>query len=258
MGTILFGDVVFGPLKSRRLGSSLGVNLLPRKGKLCNFDCLYCECGFNENGLKDREIPGKELVAEALQSKLKELSSDGIGVDSITFSGNGEPTMHPEFPWITGRAISLRDEFMPSAKVSVLTNGSRVGVKKIAEALLKVDNPIIKIDSAFEKTIKLINRPSYPYSLDKIVADLVPFRKKFVLQTMFLRGVYDGVIIDNTTEEEISEWQKLVLKIDPGRIMIYTIDRETPARNLEKVSIAQMEGYVAPLIEKGYEVSISG
>ncbi|MDD2424713.1 MAG: radical SAM protein [Bacteroidales bacterium] len=258
MGTILFSDIVFGPLKSRRLGSSLGINLLPRKGKLCNFDCLYCECGFNADGKGDPAVPEKELVIAALLSKLKELSINNISIDSITFSGNGEPTMHPGFSEIVESAISLRDMLTPAAKVSVLTNGSRLGVRKVSEALLKTDNPIIKIDSGFEKTVNLINRPLYPYSTKQVIENLDFFRKKFVLQTMFVRGIYRGQIIDNTTPEEISAWQKLVTEIEPREIMIYTIDRETPAKNLEKVSVEDMEMYAAPLLKRGYKVTISG
>jgi len=258
MGTILFSDIVFGPIKSRRLGSSLGVNLLPRHGKWCNFDCLYCECGFNKDGMQDKEIPGKEIVLDALKTKIIELAKVNTVVDSITFSGNGEPTMHPDFPEILEVTLLLRNKFMPSAKVSVLTNGSRLGNKAVANALLKADNPIIKIDSANEETISLLNRPNFQHSLSETVDLLKNFRHKFVLQTMFLRGEFQGKKIDNTTEKEINLWHKLVLQIQPREIMIYTIDRETPAKNLEKITVDEMEKIAAPLSATGYKITISG
>ncbi len=258
MGTILFSDIVFGPIKSRRLGSSLGVNLLPRHGKWCNFDCLYCECGFNKDGLLDKELPGKDLVLDALKAKITELAKDDTVVNSITFSGNGEPTMHPDFPEILEGTLLLRNKFMPSAKVSVLTNGSRLANQTVAKALFKADNPIIKIDSANEETISLLNRPGFKYSLPETVDLLNNFRHRFVLQTMFLRGEFQGNKIDNTTENEINLWQKLVLQIQPREIMIYTIDRETPAGNLEKVTIDEMEKIAAPLSATGYKITISG
>ncbi len=258
MGTILFSDIVFGPIKSRRLGSSLGVNLLPRHGKWCNFDCLYCECGFNKDGKQDKEIPGKEMVLNALREKIAELVKDNTAVDSITFSGNGEPTMHPDFPEILEGTLLLRNNLIPSAKVSVLTNGSILGNEAVANALLKADNPIIKIDSANEETISLLNRPNFKYSLSETVDLLKKFRHRFVLQTMFLRGEFQGKKIDNTTETEVALWQRLVLQIHPREIMIYTIDRETPASNLEKITVDEMKKISAPLLATGYKITISG
>jgi len=258
MGTILFNDIVFGPIRSRRLGTSLGVNLLPRLGKWCNFDCLYCECGFNKDGKGDRTIPSSDQVIDALQEKLKKLANNKTSIDTITFSGNGEPTMNPDFAAIIRRTLVLRETYVPGTKVSVLTNGSNLGDEGTAEALMSVDNAIIKIDSAIEKTINLINRPSFPYSLERMVENLRPFRNRFVLQTMFLKGEFEGMAVDNTTKEETAEWLKLVERISPREIMMYTLDRETPAKNLTKVSTSEMEKIAAPLIEKGYKITISG
>ena len=258
MSTILFNEIVFGPIHSRRLGSSLGVNLLPRYGKWCNFDCLYCECGFNADGKSDKSLPKAADVKAALEDKLSTIHKEGGNIDTITFSGNGEPTMHPDFPAIIDYALELRNRFFPNAKVSVLSNASRIGVPEVADALLKVDNAILKIDSAFEETTMQIDRPQFHYSLENLKKGLNPFRGKFVLQTMFLRGEYNGAVVDNTTEREVSAWQKLAEEIEPREIMVYTIDRETPAHNLEKVSVAQMEEFTAPLVKKGYKVSVSG
>ncbi len=256
--TILFNEIVFGPIKSRRLGVSLGVNLLPLHGKWCNFDCIYCECGFNKDGKGDLCLPTREEVANAMEAKFKNHDPSIGNIDTITFSGNGEPTMHPEFSKIIVETLELRKKFAPQAKVSVLTNGSRIGVKDVAEALLKVDNAIIKIDSALDGTVYAIDRPVFNYSVENMVAMLAPFKGKFVLQTMFLRGESPDGIIDNTTTEEVEAWYKLVRRIDPREIMIYTIDRETPLKSLQKVSVSQMEEIAAPLRAQGYKVSVSG
>lgn len=258
MSTILFNEIVFGPLKSRRLGVSLGVNLLPLNGKWCNFDCIYCECGFSKNGKEDKRLPSVQEVKEALILKLRDHDHTIGKIDTITFSGNGEPTMHPNFTEIIKIALELRDRYAKEAKVSVLTNGSMIDKPLVAEALLSVDNAIIKIDSAFNKTVNLIDRPLYNYSIDKLIKDLEIFRGKFVLQTMFLKGGEGDAIIDNSTPEDVTAWYSVVDKVEPREIMIYTIDRETPMEGLKKVSVKRMEEIASPLREKGYKVSVSG
>lgn len=258
MSTILFNQIIFGPVKSRRLGTSLGVNLSPQFGKLCSFDCLYCECGFNEDGRKDSRIPTLDEVKLALETKLSDYTKNVGKIDTITFSGNGEPTMHPKFGEIIDFTLKMRTKYAPDAKVSVLSNGSQVGKQNVADALLKVDNAILKIDSAFEATTMLMDRPQYKYSLAKLEENLVPFKGKFVLQTMFLRGEFEGNIIDNTTKVEVDAWRELAERVQPREIMIYTIDRDTPAKNLSKVSVAEMRQIAGPLMEKGYKVTISG
>ncbi|MFA6334058.1 MAG: radical SAM protein [Bacteroidales bacterium] len=258
MSTILFNDIIFGPIKSRRLGTSLGVNLLPKFGKWCSFDCLYCECGFNKDGKGDNKLPTLEQVKESLETRLKDYTTNVGRIDTITFSGNGEPTMHPDFAEIIDFTLEIRDRYAPKAKISVLSNASQIHKSKVLAALLKVDNPILKIDSAFEKTTKLIDRPQYEYSLENLIVYLVPLKNNFVLQTMFLKGEFDGNVVDNTTKEEVEAWRELVEAIEPREIMIYTIDRETPAANLQKVSVAEMEKIAAPLIKKGYNIKISG
>jgi len=257
MSTILFNEIVFGPVKSRRLGVSLGVNLLPRFGKWCNFDCIYCECGFNKDGKADITLPTVKEVEEALREKLVNHDKTIGAIDTITFSGNGEPTMHPAFSTIMDIALELRDKYAKEAKVSVLTNGSRAHIKEVAEGLMKVDNAIVKIDSANIETVGLIDRPQFNYSLEKIIEGLAPFKGKFVLQTMFLKGEFEGRLIDNTTPEEVESWYKVVERTQPREIMIYTIDRETPAKNLEKAGKERMEAIAAPLKAKGYKISIS-
>lgn len=258
MSTILFDQIIFGPISSRRLGSSLGVNLLPRHGKICSFDCLYCECGFNADGRGDNRMPTKEEFIDALFSKLKEIKASNGRIDTITFSGNGEPTLHPAFPEIITETLKMRRALFPLAKVSVLTNGSRIHIPEIRETLLSVDNAIIKLDSAFDSTVNQIDRPQYRYSVEETKKNLEPYKGKFVLQTMFLRGEYEGIAIDNTTPEEVAAWRKIAIEIEPREIMIYTIDRETPAKNLIKVSVEEMEQIAGPLKELGFKITISG
>lgn len=256
--SIFFDDIVFGPVKSRRLGVSLGINLLPRAGKVCNFDCIYCECGLNENGRKDTVLPSKDEVVTALERRLTEYCSDGGSIDTITFSGNGEPTLHPDFSSIVDKTLEIRAKYTPGAKVSVLTNGTMAARDEVKKALLKVDNAIIKIDSAFDETAKLIDRPQFDYSLKDVEYNLKAFEGSFVLQTMFLRGDSPYGKVDNTTRDEVEAWYELVERVNPRSVMIYTIDRETPVGGLEKVSVDELEKIAGGLRQKGFDVMVSG
>ncbi|MBQ5827175.1 MAG: radical SAM protein [Bacteroidales bacterium] len=258
MGTILFNHIIFGPIKSRRLGNSLGVNLLPKFGKWCSFDCIYCECGWNKDGKKDTTLPTKEEVFEAMSTRLHELSAEGTPVDTITFSGNGEPTMHPAFAQIIDFTLQLRDKLYPSAKVSVLTNASQLGKKEVRDALQKIDNPILKIDSPLEHLVEAINIPNAAYKLKDAIENIKLFNHNFILQTMFLKGVENGVEIDCTCREHVEAWQNLVRELAPREVMMYTIDRETPAKNLQKVSVEEMEAIAAPLVNEGFKIQIRG
>lgn len=258
MGTILFNHIIFGPIKSRRLGNSLGVNLLPKFGKWCSFDCIYCECGWNKDGKKDTTLPTKEEVFEAMSTRLHELSAEGTPVDTITFSGNGEPTMHPAFAQIIDFTLQLRDKLYPSAKVSVLTNASQLGKKEVRDALQKIDNPILKIDSPLEHLVEAINIPNAAYKLNDAIENIKLFNHNFILQTMFLKGVENGVEIDCTCKEHVEAWQNLVRELAPREVMMYTIDRETPAKNLQKVSVEEMEAIAAPLVNEGFKIQIRG
>lgn len=258
MGTILFNHIIFGPIKSRRLGNSLGVNLLPKFGKWCSFDCIYCECGWNKDGKKDTTLPTKEEVFEAMSTRLHELSAEGTPVDTITFSGNGEPTMHPAFAQIIDFTLQLRDKLYPSAKVSVLTNASQLEKKEVRDALQKIDNPILKIDSPLEHLVEAINIPNAAYKLKDAIENIKLFNHNFILQTMFLKGVENGVEIDCTCKEHVEAWQNLVRELAPREVMMYTIDRETPAKNLQKVSVEEMEAIAAPLVNEGFKIQIRG
>ena len=259
MSTILFSEIVFGPLHSRRLGSSLGMNLLPYDGKLCNFDCIYCECGFNKDFRTRTKLPSRENVKEALEDKLIKLKEEGTKIDVITFAGNGEPTMHPAFSGIIDDTIELRNKYTPHAKISVLSNGMAVHKQHIFEALQKVESPVLKLDSAFDETVRLIDRPNSPtYSVAKQVKLYKQFEGNFVLQTMFIRGSFEGQSVDNTTEEEVSAWLKLVEELNPREVMIYTIDRETPAKELKKAPLEVLNEIAEKVKQLGIKTNVAG
>ena len=249
-----FEDIVFGPIRSRRLGASLGVNLLPAKGKLCNFDCIYCECGWNRDGHEDTRFPDFDDVRMALETRISELSATGQQLDSITFSGNGEPTLHPAFPDIIDLVLALRDRYYPEAKVSVLSNATLVTRPAIVEALKKVDNPILKIDGPDDRTIGMMNIPSGHYRLAEIIDGLKTFEGNFILQTMFLRSPH----FDLSLKASLDAWMDIVRLLKPREIMVYTIDRETPDTSLRKYTVEEMTAFVRPLIDEGFKIQIRG
>lgn len=259
MATKLFDDCIFGPVKSRRLGISLGVNLLPSTGKLCNFNCIYCECGWTENESGQKLLYNKtETVIRRLEERLASMAGNGEPLDVITFAGNGEPTMHPDFPQIIDRTVELRNKYFPDAKIAVLSNATMIGKPAVREALLRIDRAILKIDSAFEETINALNMPRFPYSLRNMVEQMKAFHGELIIQTMFLRGEYNGRQIDNTTEKEVSAWLEIIREIKPRMVMIYTIDRDTPAQHLQKVSVEDLQKIADRVRALGIECSVSG
>lgn len=251
---MLFGSIVYGPIRSRRLGVSLGVNLMPIAAKLCTFDCVYCECGWNQPVLHPN-LPTREEVRAALESQL---SAAIEPIDVITFSGNGEPTLHPDFLGIIQDTCALRDQYCPKAKVSVLSNSTQLGRTDVIEALRLCDNRILKLDSAIDATMRLIDKPvNAQLTVKQIAQWLSIFDGDFTLQTCFLRGEYKGQIIDNTTPEELAAWYKMVDYLHPKQVMIYVIDRVTPLETLEKIPAETMEKIAIPLREKGIDVIVS-
>lgn len=253
---MLFRDIIYGPIKSRRLGISLGVNLLPLESKLCNFDCIYCECGWNRDNRSEKpRFNAREDVREALRATLSKMQSEGQLPDVITFAGNGEPTMHPDFESIIEDTIALRDEFAATAKVSVLSNATQLHREGVVRALHRVDNAILKLDSAIDATAHLINSPQGNYSVAKVVEHLERFGNDFVLQTMFLRGEYNGEHIDNTTEREFFAWAAVVEHLRPRSVMVYSIDRATPCQTLEKVSREELDKIADKVRALGIECS---
>lgn len=249
-----FDEIVFGPIFSRRLGSSLGVNILPSKGKLCNFDCIYCECGWNADGIAERRFPTLSEVESALSDKMEKLAAEGVPVDSITFSGNGEPTMNPDFAGIVDVTLRLRDRFYPDAKISVLSNATLLGRRTVVEALKKIDNPILKIDAADDRMISMINRPVGSYRLRNVMDSLKEFNGNFILQTMFLRSPE----FDMTAPDALAGWIEIVRELRPRQVMVYTIDRETPDKSLGKYTVEEMRGFVQPLVDEGFDVQVRG
>jgi len=255
---ILFDQIIFGPIQSRRLGLSLGVNLLPTDAKICSFDCLYCECGFNTT-MQESPIPSREDVYKALKTKLQEMLAANETPDVITFAGNGEPTLHADFEGIIDDTIQLRNEFCPTAKVSVLSNSTRVHKPKIFSALNKIDNNILKFDTAIDRTLQLLDRPTGKHiNVAWFIENLKKFEGRLIIQTMFLRGEYNGEKFDNTTDVEVDAWLNALKEIRPQQIMIYTIDRETPAKNLEKISQEELNLIAEKARELGFDVSVAG
>ena len=262
-------ETVFGPIFSRRLGSSLGINLLPEKGKICNFDCIYCECGWNRDGRNDTVLPTAEKVRTDLERMLKKLAAEGTPVDSITFSGDGEPTLNPEFPQIIDDTLRLRDEYYPRAKVSVLSNATRVHLPAVFNALRKVDNPIMKIDAPTNELVAKINMPAPGYDLQRVIEALKQFEGNFVLQTCMLRTesgerrvesgerrVENGergaeLVFDSSSPEVVGPMMDIVRLLKPREWMVYTIDRATPMQGLVKFSPQEMKSLVQPIIDEG-------
>lgn len=257
MSTILFDQIAYGPIKSRRLGMSLGVNLLPTNQKLCSFECIYCECGFTKK-IMGSKMPTREQVKMALEAKLKEMQAQGLKLDVFTFAGNGEPTMHPEFPGVIDDTIALRNQYFPEAKISVLSNATMIGREDVFNALLKVDNNILKLDSGIDATAKLIDQPNSPtYSVAKQIELLKRFNGNFILQTIFLRGEYNGQVVDNTTPEEIAAWTEAVRQIRPKQVMVYQVDRETPVPGLEKLTNEELSRLAQPVRDLGISVLVA-
>ena len=255
--TSLYDNIIFGPIRSRRLGLSLGVNLLPIESKLCSFDCIYCECGWNDEHPGKRRFNAREDVRNMLDETLQKMVSDGTPPDVITFAGNGEPTMHPDFENIIADTIALRDKHCPAAKVSVLSNATQIHREDVRRALLRVDNNILKLDSAFDKTVQLVNKPQGAYTVARTVELLKAFEGNLILQTMFLRGEYLGKRVDNTTEEEVSAWLKLVAEIKPKQVMVYSLDRDTPCQTLEKVEKEELREIAARVEALGITCSVA-
>lgn len=255
---ILFDQIIFGPIQSRRLGLSLGVNLLPIDAKICSFNCIYCECGFNTT-MQESPIPTRIQVREALENKLAEMVKEGQIPDVITFAGNGEPTLHAEFEGIIDDTLELRNNYCPSAKVSVLSNSTKIHKPHVFSALNKVDNNILKFDSAVDRTMKLIDCPVGKHiNVDWLIQNLKKFNGKLIIQTMFLKGEFKGEKFDNTTDAEIEAWLNALKEIRPQQVMIYSLDREAPTQTLQKVSVDELNSIAERARKNGFDVSVAG
>ncbi|QGY44398.1 radical SAM protein [Maribellus comscasis] len=259
MATFLFDEIIFGPVKSRRLGVSLGINLMPTNTKICSFDCIYCECGRNPKKREEKaKLPPREEVKKRLAEMLKKMVAESQLPDVITFAGNGEPTLHPEFAEIINDTIELRNQFTPNARIAVLSNATMLHKKPVFGALKKIEDNIQKLDSAFEETIEQMDCPQGNFNLKKVVEQLTDFKRNVIIQTMFIRGSYKGKTIDNTTEKEVLAWIELLKKINPRQVMIYTIARDTPIDTLEKVSLTDLNQIAKQVEQAGFSVQVSG
>lgn len=260
MATFLFDEIIFGPVKSRRLGVSLGINLLPTKRKICNFNCIYCECGWtNDNEKVKDKLPDRKDVYKALEQKLSEMKAAKESPDVITYAGNGEPTLHPEFSGIIDDSITLRDKYFPEAKIAVLSNATNITKPDIRSALLKVDQNILKLDSAFNSTIQTHNQPNGSFNVKELIDNLKRFNGNVIIQTLFLRGEFKGTNIDNTTSEEIEAWLRAIEIIRPSEVMIYTISRDTPVGDrLKKVPLKELKEIAAKVEKLGFKTQVSG
>ena len=258
MQTVLFHDTIFGPIHSRRLGISLGVNLMPNDGKICSFDCVYCEAGYNAQGQGTTGVPSRDQVRKQLRKKLAAMHEAGEALDVITFSGNGEPTLHPQFKQIVHDVINLRNHYFPEAKVSVLSNSTMAGKPSVIEALKMVDNNILTLDSAIAHTLRLINQPTSDTAQpDAAIPDLKAFGGQCIVQTMMLRGEHNGKHIDNTTDAEIDALIAAYLEIKPREVMLYSIDRKTPEENLEKVNADELQRIADRMRAAGITVQVN-
>ncbi len=253
---MLFESIVFGPISSRRLGVSLGVNLLPTEKKYCSFNCIYCECGWNQIDTKvDVPLNKREDVKAALKMRLESNSEqENAKINSITFSGNGEPTIHPDILGIVNDVIELRNQYCPQAKITILSNSTNLVREDVFEALQKIDNPILKLDSGTEEMYNRINKP-VSAKFDTIIERLKAFGGKCIIQTLLLRGENEGKVIDNTSEEEFEAWLEIVKEIKPRSVMLYSIDRETPEKELEKLLIPELERYAERVRQLGIETN---
>ena len=253
MSTIIYPSPIFGPVHSRRLGISLGINLMPADGKICTFNCIYCECGLNEDFRPSLPRPTREHVAERLEAKLQEMAAEGQLPDVLTFAGNGEPTCHPHFAEIIGDTIRLRDRYCPNAKVSVLSNATMIHRQGVHDALMRVDNNIQKLDTVDPLYINKVDQPVIPYDVHQVIERLKAFQGHVIIQTMFMRGNS----VDNTGEEFVGPWLEAVKAIMPQQVMIYTIDRETPTQGLLKATHEQLDAIRDRVIAAGIPCSAS-
>lgn len=255
--TIIYPSPIFGPIHSRRLGVSLGINLLPADGKCCSFDCIYCECGLNHDFVPKKKMPTREEVKEALETQLIKMTNEGPTPDVFTFAGNGEPTLHPHFAEIIDDTLELRDKYFPNAKVSVLTNATQIIRQNVFDALCKVDNNICKLDTISADYISLIDQPHKGYDVCKIIDKLKEFGNRCIIQTMFMNGQYKGQSVCNVTEDYVGPWLNTVKEINPREVMIYTIDRETPVLGLEKASKEELDAIGAKVKNLGIECKVA-
>lgn len=255
--SITYPSPIFGPIHSRRLGISLGINLLPADGKCCSFDCIYCECGLNKDFVPKKKMPTREAVREALEAQLQKMQAEGPTPDVFTFAGNGEPTLNPQFPEIIEDTLALRNKYFPNAKVSVLTNATQITRPAVFEALCRVDNNICKLDTISPSYISLIDQPHKGYDVTHIIERLIAFGNRCIIQTMFMNGEYQGKSVSNVTDDFVSPWLDTIKQISPREVMIYTIDRDTPVTGLTKATHEELDSIADRVRQLGFECKVA-
>ena len=255
--SILFHDLIFGPVSSRRLGYSLGINLLPINTKTCTLNCVYCECGWNPEGNFDSVLGKHETIIRELENRLVEIKEKNEPLDVLTFAGNGEPTMHPKFLEIVTDVATLRDRYFPGKKIAVLSNSTMLWNPRVKMALKKVDMPILKLDSAVEDTFWVLNNPPSGFNFEKHIQNIKKFNHSHIIQTMFLRGVVNNIKVDNTSKREIEELIKLLLELKPEKVMIYSLDREPPEKDLHKIGHEELKLIADKMEENNLKVQIA-
>ena len=253
MSTIIYPSPIFGPVHSRRLGVSLGINLLPADGKVCTFDCIYCECGFNADHRPHLKMSTRREVYDALEARLQDMQRVGPRPDVLTFAGNGEPTAHPDFPAIIDDTLKLRDQYFPEAKVSVLSNATMIARPAVREALMRVDNNILKLDTVDPDYINKVDRPTGRYDVHDIVDTMKRFHGQLIIQTIF----FEGPGVSNTSDDYVGPWLEAVKAIAPRQVMIYTIDRETPDRTLQKATPLVLDAIARRVEQAGINCQVS-
>lgn len=257
MSTIIYDSPIFGPVRSRRLGISLGINLLPKGGKVCSFDCIYCECGLNQERRTRHPLPTPDEVVSGLEAKLAVLRQEATVPDVLTFAGNGEPTLHPLFAEIAERVRDVRNRLCPRAKMSILSNATQIRRPEIRQAMLLFDNCILKLDTVDAAYINLVDRPQGHYDVEEQVRCLALLGERCIVQTMLMEGNYEGHDVCNTGEAYVGPYLEALRRIKPRAVMLYTLDRETPVQGLRKASAEAMESIARRIRELGIETSVS-
>ncbi len=256
MSTFLFDKIIFGPVNSRRLGISLGINLLPTDCKVCNFNCIYCECGWTLKP-KKKDMPTRKEIYKALQNRLQTAKETNEKLDVITFAGNGEPTLHNDFSEILDDTIELKNKLYPELKIAILSNATLITNKKILRALQKIDYNILKLDSAFEETARLINQPIGHFNLEELIEILSNNNTNLTIQTLFLKGKVGEKSFDNSSEQEVSVWLKMLKRINPKQVMIYSIARDTPSETIERIPQKKLLEIALHVEKLGIKASVS-
>ncbi len=256
MATFLFEEAVFGPIKSRRLGNSIGINLLSTTEKICNYDCIYCECGWTNKTHRKEKFVQTDVLFQELEGRLRELKQNKKEVNYITYAGNGEPTLHPNFLLITKIIFALRNQYFPNSKIALLSNGSTLNKKDTLTSFEFIDDCILKIDAGSQELYQLINCANVNLQLDDLCTKMETINEKIIVQTMFLKGSHNQVDFDNTIEPEIGKWMSRIAKIKPRYVQLYSIARDTPAKNLKAISKDKLKNIAISLAEIGIHAEV--